>query len=72
MSRSVSPHSPCRRRRRAVTLAALVVCASLLPACAGNVSVGVGVAVPAPWGGVTVSTAVPLGPYTGGMYGPMW
>jgi hypothetical protein len=62
------------RRRRAGTLAALVAAASLLPACDGDtsVSVGVGVAVPAPWGGVTVGTAVPLGPYTGGRYGSMW
>ncbi len=61
------------RRRRAWALAALACGASLLPACdGGNVSVGVGVAVPAPWGGVTVSTAVPVGPYAGGRYGPMW
>jgi hypothetical protein len=61
------------RRRRAWTLAALVAGAALLPACdGGNVSVGVGVAVPAPWGGVTVSAAVPVGPYGGGRYGPMW
>jgi hypothetical protein len=58
------------RRRRAWTLAALVASSSLLPACdGGSVSVGVGVAVPAPWGGVTVSTAVPLGPAYGA---PMW
>ena len=62
-----------RQRRRAWTLALLVAAASVLPACdGGNVSVGVGVAVPAPWGGVTVSTAVPVGPYSGGRYGPMW
>jgi len=62
------------RRRRAWPLAALVAAARLLPACDGdaNVSVGVGVAVPAPWGGVRVSAAVPVGPYTGGRYGPMW
>lgn len=63
------------RRRRAWTLAALVAAASLLPACgSGTVSVGVGVAVPAPWGGVTVSTAVPVsvGPPVGGSYGSMW
>jgi hypothetical protein len=62
------------RRRRAWTLAALVAAASLLPACdgTGSVSVGVGVAVPAPWGAVGVSTAVPYGPYGGGRYGPMW
>jgi hypothetical protein len=53
----------------------MVTLASLLPACDGasSVSVGVGVAVPAPWGAVTVSTAaVPVGPYFGGRYGPMW
>lgn len=61
------------RRRRVCTLAALVTAAILLPACDNaNVSVGVGVAVPAPWGGVTVSSAVPLGPYSGGRFGPMW
>jgi hypothetical protein len=62
------------RRRIAGGLAALVAAASVLPACAGgNVSVGVGVAVPAPWGAVTVSTAaVPVGPYYGGRFGPMW
>jgi hypothetical protein len=63
------------RRRRARALAALVTLASVLPACDGasSVSVGVGVAVPAPWGAVTVSTAaVPVGPYFGGRYGPMW
>ncbi len=62
------------RRWRARSLAALVAAASLLPACdGGNVSVGVGVAVPAPWGGVAVGTAVPIGPYYGGgRYGPMW
>lgn len=60
------------RRRRAALLAALVAAASLLPGCeGGDVSVGVGVMVPAPWGGVTIGTAVPLGPY-GGRYGPMW
>lgn len=62
------------RRRRAWALAALVAAGSLLPACNGDgtVSVGVGVAVPAPWGAVTVSTAaVPVGPYHGG-YGSMW
>jgi hypothetical protein len=62
------------RRRRAWALAALVAAASLLPACNGDgtVSVGVGVAVPAPWGAVTVSTAaVPVGPYHGG-YGSVW
>jgi hypothetical protein len=61
------------RRRRAWTLAALIAAASLSPACdGGNVSVGVGVAVPGPWGGVTtVSTAVPIGPYSG-RYAPMW
>jgi hypothetical protein len=61
-------------RRRAWAVAALVAAASLLPACdGGNVSVGVGVAVPGPWGGVTaVSAAVPVGPYHGGRYGPMW
>jgi hypothetical protein len=63
------------RRRRAWTLAALVAATSLLPACGGGtVSVGVGVAVPAPWGGVSVSTAVPVavGPPVGGSYGSMW
>lgn len=67
------PRRECMRRRRAWALAVLVASASLLPACdGGDVSVGVGVAVPAPWGGVTVSAAVPVGPYTGGRYGPMW
>jgi hypothetical protein len=63
-----------RRRRRAWALAALIAAGSFLPACdGGSVSVGVGVAVPAPWGGVTMSTAaVPVGPYYGGRYGPMW
>ncbi len=62
------------RRRRAWALAALVAAATLLPSCdGGNVSVGVGVAVPAPWGAVAVGTAVPIGPYYGGgRYGPMW
>jgi hypothetical protein len=62
------------RRRRAWALAVMVAAASLLPACdGGNVSVGVGVAVPGPWGGVTaVSAGVPVGPYHGGRYGPMW
>jgi hypothetical protein len=63
------------RLSRATTLAALVAATSLLTACdGGSVSVGVGVAVPAPWGGVTVSTAVPVavGPPTGGSYGSMW
>jgi hypothetical protein len=61
-------------RRRGWALAAIVAVASVLPACDGNasVSVGVGVAVPAPWGAVTVSTAVPVGPHYGPRYGPMW
>lgn len=65
-------HAEERRRRRAGALGVLVAAASLLPACApGSVSVGVGVAVPAPWGAVTVSTAaVPYGPP--GAYGPLW
>jgi hypothetical protein len=67
------PRREGTRRRRAWALAALVAEASLLPGCdGGNVSVGVGVAVPAPWGAVTVSSAVPVGPYYGGRYGPMW
>jgi hypothetical protein len=62
------------RSRRAWPVAAVVAAAILLPACDGNanVSVGVGVAVPAPWGGVRVGAAMPVGPYTGGRYGPMW
>lgn len=62
------------RRRRVWTLAALVTAASLLQACdSGSVSVGVGVASPAPWGGVAVGTTVPVvGPYSGGHYAPMW
>ena len=64
-------HEDERRRRRAGALAAMVAAAALLPACApGSVSVGVGVAAPAPWGGVTVSTAVPYGPP--GAYGPLY
>ena len=67
-------HGDGARRRRAWALAALVAAASLLPACdGGTVSVGVGVAVPAPWGTVTVPRrAVPFGPHYGGRYGPMW
>ncbi len=64
-----------RRRRRAWALAAAVAAASLLPGCYGydgDVSVGVGVVGPAPWGGVTVAGAVPVGPYFGGRYGRMW
>jgi hypothetical protein len=68
-----APADGGRRRCRAWALAALIGAAGLLPACdGGTVSVGVGVAVPAPWGGVTVSTAVPVGPYSGGRYTPMW
>jgi hypothetical protein len=63
-----------RRRRGWALAAALIAAVSLLPACdGGNVSVGVGVAVPGPWGGVTtVSAAVPVGPTYGGRYAPMW
>lgn len=63
-----------RRRPRAWALAALVGAAMLLPACAssGTVSVSAGVAVPAPWGGVTVGAAVPLGPGRVGPFTPMW
>jgi hypothetical protein len=71
----MTPRAEGARRRRAWALAATVAAASVLPACDGdaNVSVGVGVAVPAPWGGVTVAgAAVPVGPYYGGRYGPMW
>jgi hypothetical protein len=69
----MSTNRECRPTRRGWLLAALVA-ATLLPACdgSGNVSVGVGVAVPAPWGGVTVTTMAPVGPYYGGRYGPMW
>jgi hypothetical protein len=68
------PRGEHGRRLRAAALAAWVAGATLLPACdGGNVSVGVGVAVPGPWGGaVAVSGAVPLGPYTGGRMAPMW
>jgi len=66
------PRGRDKRRRRAWTLAALVAAANLLPACdGGTVSVGVGVAAPAPWGGVTVSNSVPMGPYSG-RFEPMW
>ena len=50
------------------------IAAALVPGCDGNanVSVGVGVAVPGPWGGaVMVGTSVPVGPHYG-PYGPMW
>jgi hypothetical protein len=58
-------------------LAALIAAAGALAACDGDasVSVGVGVGVAAPWGGVTVATPVPVGPYGpyyGGRFGPMW
>lgn len=69
----MTSHGDGARRRRAWALAALVAAAGLFPACdGGTVSVGVGVAVPAPWGTVGASTAVPFGPHYGGRYGPMW
>jgi hypothetical protein len=58
---------------KATALAALIA-ASLLCGCAssGSVSVGVGVAGPAPWGG-PVAVPVAVGPVpSGGRYGHMW
>jgi hypothetical protein len=60
--------------RKATALAALIAASILLGGCAssGSVSVGVGVAGPAPWGGpVAVPVAVGPGP-SSGRYGHMW
>jgi hypothetical protein len=53
-----------RAARRRILLAAAAAALGLALACDGNpyVSVGMGVAVPAPWGAVSVTTAVPVGP----------
>jgi hypothetical protein len=60
------------RRFRAGALATFVAAAALLPACApGSVSVGVGVAVPAPWGSASLTTAMPPGP-PGPYGGSLW
>ena len=51
---------PSRPARVALAVMALVAIAAA--ACAPNyMSANVGVVVPAPWGGVTVGTAVPIG-----------
>jgi len=64
----VSHRSPrARGARHAAALPlrlalALLVVAGLVAACNPNyMSASVGVVVPAPWGGVTVGTSVPIG-----------
>ena len=52
-------HATARRERLALALLLLAVVAA---ACGpGYMSANVGVVVPAPWGGVTVGTSVPIG-----------
>ncbi len=53
-----------RPARRRMLLGAVAAALGLALGCDGNpyLSVGVGVAVPAPWGAVSVTTAVPVGP----------
>jgi hypothetical protein len=66
------------KRRGCTRLCTLAVLAAtgLASACVyqpyGSPSVAAGVAVPAPWSTVAVGGPVPVGPYVGGGYGPVW